>query len=267
MVRPVPDADAVFGSALTALMARRGLICLPRHRVALSTVSEWSARTSSFVPEGTRSAGSSNPPLKTVYYYRTSQRDRNSSASSGEDISRWSEGKVHQIPYSGCDFAPQDIGGEWIMRQKCPGIEGVQAVPSGLDCGDLSPLCPVGDLSPRSSATDRRSAMRWGREERIRSASLRRESGDKSPQSKARGTVKRDHWRRPGLAAAGHEDTRRRVAHFGHALIGLVSFFAGLTWAFARGTRSSPGYHIGGLQPQRSEAPPEAKAYGSGLMC
>jgi len=29
-----------------------------------------------------------------------------------------------------------------------------------------------------------------------------------------------------------------------------VGFFSGLTWALARRTRSSPGYHIGGLQPR-----------------
>ena len=45
-----------------------------------------------------------------------------------------------------------------------------------------------------------------------------------------------------------------------HALIGLGDGWGRLTWACARRTRSSPGFHIGGLQPQRSEAPPEAMA-------
>ena len=48
----------------------------------------------------------------------------------------------------------------------------------------------------------------------------------------------------------------------GRALTGLTGLFVGLTWASARRTRSSPGFHIRGLQPQsrtllRRETTPE----------
>ena len=42
-----------------------------------------------------------------------------------------------------------------------------------------------------------------------------------------------------------------RLESTGRALTGLTGFFDGITWACARRTRSNPGYHIGGLQPQK----------------
>ena len=39
---------------------------------------------------------------------------------------------------------------------------GEDALPSDVDCGDLSPLYPIGDLSPKTSATGRRGGMPWG---------------------------------------------------------------------------------------------------------
>ena len=60
------------------------------------------------------------------------------------------------------------------------------------------------------------------------------------------------NWhRRESAACEGHENTRRGVVRAGHALAGLVGFIPGFTWAFARRTRSSPGYHIRGLQPRQ----------------
>ena len=50
-----------------------------------------------------------------------------------------------------------------------------------------------------------------------------------------------------GRRELGNGRLLRRV---GHALTGLTGFWL-TTWACARRTRSSPGYHIGGLQPQK----------------
>ena len=46
-----------------------------------------------------------------------------------------------------------------------------------------------------------------------------------------------------------------RLECTGRALTGLTNFFDVITWTCARRTRSSPGYHIGGLQPQSRSAP------------
>ena len=55
------------------------------------------------------------------------------------------------------------------------------------------------------------------------------------------------------LASEGRQ-TREKVACAGRALTGLMGVFDGLTWACARRTRSSPGFHIWGLQPQRQNS-------------
>ena len=51
-------------------------------------------------------------------------------------------------------------------------------------------------------------------------------------------------------AVCGELGKGRRLRRVGHALTGLTGFWL-TTWACARWTRSSPGYHIGGLQPQK----------------
>ena len=54
--------------------------------------------------------------------------------------------------------------------------------------------------------------------------------------------------------ASEYRYTREGVACAGRALTGLMGVFDGLTWACARRTRSSPGFHIWGLQPQRQNS-------------
>ena len=75
---------------------------------------------------------------------------------------------------------------------------------------------------------------------------------------------------RPGRQGSGMKDpratgalvlewrqNRERGARACRALTGLTGFINGITWACARRTRSSPGYHMGGLQPQ-SGIPPRS---------
>ena len=121
--RPVPEADAGFGPALTARRVRSGSFSQPRNRVALPTVSRCGARTSSFVPEGTRSTGSINPPLATVGYDRASLRDRRSSANGGADICIRAEDTGREIPELRGGFVLHDADDEWVMRLDCPEFE------------------------------------------------------------------------------------------------------------------------------------------------
>ena len=58
-----------------------------------------------------------------------------------------------------------------------------------------------------------------------------------------------------GTLVVGRRKTRVRGARASRALTGLMGFFVGLTWACARRTRFSPGFHIRGLQPQAGLRP------------
>ena len=55
--------------------------------------------------------------------------------------------------------------------------------------------------------------------------------------------------RESGTLVVKRGKTRGRGARASRALTGLMGFFDGITWASARRTRSSPGFHIRGLQP------------------
>ena len=48
---------------------------------------------------------------------------------------RWSG--IGEIPESGCDFVPEDIGGELLMPQDCPGFSTRSKAPLGgkIECG------------------------------------------------------------------------------------------------------------------------------------
>ena len=143
------EGDAVFGPVRRA---RRGSFGLSRHRVALPTMPGCGARTSSFVPEGTRSAGSSNPPLETVGYCRSSPRDRRSTASGDADMSNRAEDRRHEVPESPDGFVLHDPDGERLMRRGCPEIGG--GVGGRMD----GVKAPEGWRSPRPGG------LRYGRD-------------------------------------------------------------------------------------------------------
>ena len=66
--------------------------------------------------------------------------------------------------------------------------------------------------------------------------------------------------RNEGVASRDRRGREPAATDACHTLIGLGDGWGRLTWACARRTRFSPGCHLWGLQPRRSEAPPEAKA-------
>ena len=185
-------------------------------------------------------------------------------------------GKMREIPESGWGFESQDVGGELVMRRKCPEFGrdgdgrkgGVKAVE-----GYRSP-CP-GGITQRLELYERS----WGLRRKVSEADgglmgmyeipelgWSFESQDVGGELVMRrkcpefshpkiGFASRNWFLPETVAEEGYEVTRRRVARAGHALTGLVGFIAGLTWAFARRTRSSPGYHMGGLQPRQCSGP------------
>ena len=143
---PVPEIGA-------ARIERRGSFCPPRHRVMPPTVFGRGARTISVVPAGTRYVGSSDPPLKTVGYYRSSLRDCGSFA----NISQRAEGRGHEIPESGFDFIVHDTDGEWVMRLKCPEFSGQAATSSVFGGKDAEARRP-GDGGSLTAAAPRSAA-------------------------------------------------------------------------------------------------------------
>src|SRR5260221_6326251 len=82
---------------------------------------------------------------------------------------------------------------------------------------------------------------------------------------------------RASLLRAEHEvndDVCKGLGHWSDALTGL-RLFVRLTWASARGARSSPGYHIGGFQPRLGghgvarefKQAAEGLSHGGGRLC
>ena len=276
IIRPVPETDAVFGPAR---MARRGSTRPPRHRVVPPTVFGCGARRNSFVPDGTRYVGSNNPPLKTVGYCRSSQRDFSLSARSGADISRLSMGRRQGIPETWCRFVLHSVDGEWVMPHDCPEF-------SCLKMGFADGKCP----RRRSAADLDVSAKRTGLCHPFRvgvclfglpGVSRRGTPGysdgippgctvterQEIPESRCSFILHGldDEWVMPydcpelcptdsGATTPGCECAWERVRHACCAFTGLTGHFGGPTWACARRTRSSPGYHIGGFQPRRGSA-------------
>ena len=212
---------------------------------------------------------------------RSSPRDFSLSACGGADINQRAEDRGLEIPYSGCGFVLHEVGGEWLMSRECPGFGwGDDSRKGGVKAPEDRRSPSPGGMTASCGNDERVCGLRRGVNEtrggRVGMAETRESRFDFAlHDTGSEWVIQRDcpefsgpkmsftggnYRRREAEAGEGREDTWRKVARAGHALTGLMDFFAGLTWAFARRTRSSPGYPLGGLQPQQSKAPREAKA-------
>ena len=172
---------------------------------------------------------------------------------------------------SGCGFVPQNIGGEVLMPRDCPEFSGgADPAPSGTPPGFLPTHTGAYTVAGHRGNLTLDLTLNHNL---VLSAPAR--TGQGNPSQLGWSFVLQDagdewimrldcpEFRRPGRPGSGMRDpresgalvpgwrpTRERGARASCALTGLTGFFDGITWACARRTRSSPGCHMRGLQPQ-----------------